>query len=445
MRKLLSIIIVVLVCYFVSCSANVDNLVAEDMSLKKNGYEVSIPQAIEKLNAIFPGSINTTRTSHLEVTTLTLNDFGLVTRSSIKQSASPLIYIIPTDNNGCAIMSADKRMPSLYALLENTTISDVDILGGGTRSKSEKNSGDEDITKFVSSLLNNAILNDALMIGDNDTTPDEGPIQGSGIETTLDSLPPLLRTKWHQNRPYTIYSNPPIKCGPIALAQIIYYHRQPDTIRITPYRYIVPNWDLIGLSEVDKCYQTPVLDGLQRVSYYVPKNTAGNSAIAEFVYYVMQSMQPSSTGGTTIYKARNALINLGYSDVNIISSKDVNYSLVGGNIVIQKLNNKLPLYASASTLQDTTVGHAWVIDGYKNRGFYTINENGAPIYDNIVNCYLHCNYGWSGHCDGYYYNKIFDALDQRFGAYLEEDYGDISISKDMSFNPNQTYFMFYNK
>lgn len=61
MRKILSFLIVAATIYFVACNVEEDPISQKRELPTKNPYAISIPQAIERLNAIFPDATKTTR------------------------------------------------------------------------------------------------------------------------------------------------------------------------------------------------------------------------------------------------------------------------------------------------------------------------------------------------------------------------------------------------
>ncbi len=416
MRKILSFLIVAATIYFVACNVEEEPISQTRELPTKNPYAISIPQAIERLNAIFPDATKTTRTTIADVATITRGDLGLTTRAvNGALPTDPLIYIIPTDNNGCAIVGADKRMEAVYAVLDNSTLTAEDILGIGTRSDSQNEEDGVEIKEFVSTMLNDAITYNARMVGTgnpNDPEDDNIIIDTTLISFVIDSLPPLLKTKWHQYPPYTL-NNLNIKCGPIAISQLLYFHK-PDSISTSLISKFAPNWEMIRLCEYDTCQ----LSSNRYVSMplYLPKNNAGVQPVALFVSTIATIMNINN-GTTSISGAKNALYSAGFKD---ITSERCNSMDVKDFLSIQKT----PLYIEGVTDKDQQKGHAWVIDGYLHKYYYN-QENNQPTHLDHELIFLHCNYGWSGYCDGYYAGSVFDISKRLEDEYLEEDYGDI--------------------
>ena len=84
-----------------------------------------------------------------------MGDFRPATRGGDAcNSDDPIVYIVPLDNGGCAIMGADVRMQPVYAILESTTLTSNDIL------LMSEESNDSEIIGMVSGMLNSVIQSD---------------------------------------------------------------------------------------------------------------------------------------------------------------------------------------------------------------------------------------------------------------------------------------------
>ena len=66
--------------------------------------------------------------------------------------------------------------------------------------------------------------------------------------------------------------------------------------------------------------------------------------------------------------------------------------------IVVSLNNNKPVFMNG--VGGLTKGHSWVVDGYMK------NENS----DNAITDYLiHCNFGWNGNNNGWYFIKVLDS------------------------------------
>lgn len=89
------------------------------------------------------------------------------------------------------------------------------------------------------------------------------------------------------------------------------------------------------------------------------------------------------------------------------------------------------------TVEGTSNGHAWVVDGYRRYvtvfTIWATYPNGITrLFDEYeeTNMYLHCNWGWDGSNNGYFTMNIFDTGDPYEldpGSSNTEDYNFVSI------------------
>lgn len=82
---------------------------------------------------------------------------------------------------------------------------------------------------------------------------------------------------------------------------------------------------------------------------------------------------------------------------------------------VDYMMNFLPVYVNGEDVM-TGEGHAWVIDGrikqqreaerrwYALEEIYMVEESWTE--ERVL---YHCNYGWNGKFDGYYYSQVFDV------------------------------------
>ncbi len=423
MKRILSSLIVAATIYFVACNVEEETISQTRELPTKNPYAISIPQAIERLNAIFPDATKTTRATAADVATLTRGDFGLTTRAvNGALPTDPLIYIIPTDNNGCAIVGADERMEAVYAVLDNSTLTAEDILGIETRSDSQNEEDGEEIKEFVSTMLNDAITYNLLSL------ESSGDVVNFYHYTynPIDKFGPLLKTKWEQGLPYSIAY--PIQfggktgCAPLAAAQILYFLRHPNRLISTTY-----NWETISLFEY-----FPYID----VNEYT---LVQKRMVSQLIYDIAVIMEaaPVQVG------SNSSTIKVGVDldkQINVFkrtrfesTCEDITYDSL---IVKSMLMDSLPVFTYSHPSLEDYSGHAWVIDGYSNM-VKTTRCMAIPSFireDTIE--YVHCNYGGRGVCDGYYQHGIFDLRIERDSVLYELEKGDSIRNIDANFSQN---------
>lgn len=219
MRKLLYFVLATVI--FVACGK--DDFGYNSKQEVVNPYAVTPEEAVQMLQSVIGGE--TTRSiSVSDIQTLNKSAFVPSTRSGADEEA---IYIVDIEGKGSAIMSADKRMEPIYAIMDKTKISAEKLLGAATRSAFEE---EDDLETFILGMLNSAIQRD---IEDAEQRGIEMPLvprDHTWRDTTFIAVQPqMMNTLWHQgdpfNRSYEYNPTTLVKykagCGPIALAQIL--------------------------------------------------------------------------------------------------------------------------------------------------------------------------------------------------------------------------------
>ena len=394
------IILSVLVAMVLAACAKEEASIAKIEEVK-NPYAVTTDEAVQLLQTVIGGE-STRAISVGEIKTLRKSDFVPTTRGA---DDGDLIYIVDLENGGSAIMGADKRMEPIYAILDETKVSPEQLTLSATRS----DDGEQDIEEYVMGLVNNKIQVDVMGFGH--TLP-EMPIvprpQRFTVTTQLGSKTPLLRTKWSQFTPYNDhYPNGLLAgCGPIALAQIIYFFRTPDT-----YSFYTFDWELISECEYQGSFSNEACSEVADLVYAIGGMVCSN-----------WHNGANSNSNTDIVDCRSALGSL----LNVCVSVQI-YDYAG---IKGLLDNNKPIYTRGDDM-DNEVAHAWVIDGY-NSYIEKIYEreydglNPSEYTDTLISSttynLVHCNYGWAGLCDGYYASGVFDVSSE-----LEDDMVDTSI------------------
>ncbi len=153
---------------------------------------------------------------------------------------------------------------------------------------------------------------------------------------------PLLETRWYQSKPFSMNApNHVAGCLPVAIAQIMYYHKQPTSI----------NWNAIPIYPgSDNQVIGQLLTDIRRI---------GN---AEYVYG--ESPNP---GETKMSMTNGATVLNGYGyTANYNKTTDVN------TIYNQLFYNKNPQILCGQNKNSTQESHAWVVDGVKRNGYLGI-------------------------------------------------------------------------
>ncbi len=199
---------------------------------------------------------------------------------------------------------------------------------------------------------------------------------------------PLLdRIQWGQDYPFNThcpYKNAGqsvVGCVATALSQILRYHQWPDKgVGICEYKekdgtehrvdfsQTTYNWAKMPKRPNPRYEPQDVTDALSTLCYHVG---------------VLSQMQysPAGSGTFTQYPKEGLSQYLKYSK-NIQLLNRMNYKIADWmDIIAKELNEGRPVYYAGAS---STVGHAFVCDGYRQNG------------------YFHINFGWNGMADGFF-------------------------------------------
>ncbi len=401
--------------------------VKEDVSIAKieevkNPYAVTPDEAVQLLKTVIGGE-STRAVSVGEIKTLRKSDFVPTTRGG---EDGDVIYIVDLENGGSAVMGADKRMEPIYAILDETKISPEKLTLTATRT----DDGEQDIEEYVMGLLNAKISSDFAMVRpplDTLPIPSLRPDTWT-VTTTLGQKSPMLRTKWRQGQPFnnviamhTNNNDTPAGCVTIAVGQIMAYHQR----NMTGSNF---NWNIINSFEY---------------GYDVTATPGEITYMANYIYEVRTALSDrelTNHGISTSELVEFMRTDLGYHNVSCIA-----YNL---NNIYSMLNYDNPVCINGTSTcfdgRDYEPDlHTWIIDGYH---YYKVEDwertyIGDFISDeHIVDTYyyniLHCNYGYSGACDGYYTEGIFDLRVMRTESEVDSSVGDVQSSILACYNTN---------
>lgn len=150
----------------------------------------------------------------------------------------------------------------------------------------------------------------------------------------------------------------------------------------------------------------------------------------------MNSVYKPDGTSTSTYSAAKLLRKSGLSGVL------TKYSMKE-DVVNDMLNEGNPVWIRAEDdngtpdNDDDNKGHAWVIDGrrYTQTSLYKVTiRDGQVISREFMQSYLtnyiHCNFGWSGDCDGYYNYNVYDLTYRKSGEMYELMYGDVDTTRN---------------
>lgn len=306
-----------------------------------------------------------------------------------------LVYLVNFFNEeGFAILSANRRLTSnIFAVTEKGSISSADLcnaydlLNNPTLSHETENSIQAADSSIVSAILLSSIL---LQFSQQDNNTSSSVLETKSSPILISKFGPYLKTKWHQNSPFTdVTLASHAGCTAIATGQIVVANRVSNSM---VFNNKLCSWDTL---ETIAHYSDPYNYG----------STEARSQAADFMKIIGDSNHCDinyNTGVGHASGAKRAFQALGYSNVQKYTGfGDMNQT----RCISAIMNGKSVYMGGARTI--TLYGHAWVLDGHIYR-----DENSS------LKSYLHINWGWNGDRDGYYECGVFDTT---AGSFKDEE------------------------
>ena len=371
-------------------------------------YNITLETALQSLDGFF-ASINEDKSVPDEINiaeVIRLNRSPWTTvKSDEDTDTSALLYIVNFENDaGYAVLAADSRLPTdIYALTENGRADESDFLStpDGCGDFNPLNliykSALGPFTDCDTSILLPPVP--PIQVGDTlQKLEGEWVVTHWGNWKTTEEVPAMLMTQWGQGSPYKDLTGAQYAgCGVTAVAQMMTYNQYP-----------------------------PLLDG-ERIPYdilremkYVYTNSNYADDVAVLFKHIFIGCKAKSYGedGTLVWPKNivTYLENLGYKNVDIYK----NPSKFNTSLVYNSIAKGYPAIITAVN-SDTDLGdiitgngdaHTWVIDGYVKQARHgeKVGEKTGQSYGGTGESreFVHCNWGWNGNYDGYFYPGIFN-------------------------------------
>lgn len=363
------------------------------------------------------------------------------TRSSENIGNDTLMYVFNyTDNNGFAVVSADKGTEGLIAVVESGHYDPSDTTDTGFRSYMIA-------AKYY--ILANQVKTKIV--------PDRAPkgfyFEFDTISTT--SISPRITVKWGQNgHEGQFFDNHISGCVNTAAAMIMSYFEYPTTISLTyenaPFSYRSLNWD--GMKSYIASYIK-----INGWGYYHHHDTCTNEDHKSIGYLCRQlakdthsTLYDGSTS-TNFYSMRNVMADYGYIVGDCLSYQN----LANTNTLHALLSNGRIILMRGSNIND--IGHAWVVDGYYGFTIHSLYyeygfTNGMPdppiLMDEqfITHRYNHINWGYDGYNNGYFNDGVFSVYGDSYW-YDDDNYVFLLPTHDeeqeKTFQNNLLFFSVY--
>ncbi len=314
-----------------------------------------------------------------------------VTRSG-ESTTDTLMYVFNFENDaGFSVIAANRAIAPVLAVTEK-----------GSYIHGEK-TGVENFDYYMDLLTAQvAAIPSFSVIPPRDTIRTQPMFKTEEVDID-ESKGPLVSTRWNQSDFYGRYfTNNYCGCVTTAVAQIMSVYRKPETIACT-----VSSSSLYG--------QTVVLDWEAMMP--VPRTTDSQEQMAVLMREIGTKVGAHEEAGGTPAPSKNVpkcVKSFGYSCSTGLQSFE-NYR------VRAALNQGCPVYVEGWDVNNSSLGHAWVADGYhyteKGTRYY---EQQLVTYDDVHYFYdyvlmnstvkitdlLHYNWGWGGSSDGYFASSV---------------------------------------
>lgn len=202
--------------------------------------------------------------------------------------------------------------------------------------------------------------------------------------TFLQTVSPLLKTKWGQSHPFNAQTGYPYSgCVATAVAQMMYYYQWPAH-GFGKHEYTVTYDQTTKSADFSQSYYDWA-EMLPDYRYPVRATTIQENAVAQLMSDVgiASSMQytPSSSGTQGIFAYQALQKHFDYTAAYV--TRAIEGPSRFASILRQELLNGCPVYLEGRPA-NTASGHAWVADGFDENGLF------------------HMNFGWDGQGDAYY-------------------------------------------
>lgn len=388
-RKIIYVAATLLGASFMSCSESNDIILE---STSEGDVKEYSPRSIDEAIQIAKDAASwehgqTTRSDRHDVeieNVEIIKDFG--TRSSTFTSDTLIYAVNFADDNGFALVSANRATDALLAVTER-----------GHYSICEKC----EIEGF------NLFVELAKKYVDNPDHSGPGfidPIPFLDYDTILTQVPPMLSIHWGQRFPAGKYCpNEIAGCAPLALAQIIAHYETPLSLTLTYSNADIPTqnfeWDDIHW------HIRTANDSL--TPHFCLATDSAHNAIGRLCRQIGEYMGSSyNTNSTSTYRSGilSGIASMGYSS-------NLTWQSYYSRCTKSHLESNHPIYFTGSINSET--GHAWVVDGCYGRKITLVYAppgaspypEGTVIEDSYFN---HINWGWDGKFDGYYSDGVFN-------------------------------------
>lgn len=229
------------------------------------------------------------------------------------------------------------------------------------------------------------------------------------------AIEPMIKTRWHQYEPYCLMCpeldgiNCVTGCDPMAIAQIMYYHKWPQSEVSAIPGYTTWRFG-IGLEELPP---TTFKWDKMKTSYSGDEDEESQMAVAELLRYVGQASGETDYGPACSSSCYYGQLknNFGYSQdtENWNRQRSQLSNDAWDNVMYEELTKKRPILYFG--YPGESAGHAFIVDGFDGNGLF------------------HINWGWGGAFDGFFVLAAADPyMPGTGGTNSENGYKDSQVA-----------------
>ena len=304
-----------------------------------------------------------------------------------KAGQEPFYIFNQVDGNGFVLVSADDRTTA--------------ILGYSTEGSIDLNDLPDNVSYWLESYAQQI------------KALDEGvpAVKQTKTRATMPEIEPLIETLWNQGTPYNLMcpdgngneynsdaydkNNRSVSgCVATAVAQIMYYYKQPATTTAIP-SYTYTQYKTKNKVTLNELKPTTFKWNLMQKTRKEYTQSDQAYAVAELMRYVGQANRMNynnaSDGGSGALIRNNMMQQcFGYSKYMRTQERDYYSTSQWEAMVYDELANGRPLPYGGYVNEQLRGGHQFIVDGYRDGLF-------------------HFNWGWGGMCDGYFVLSIADS------------------------------------
>lgn len=305
-----------------------------------------------------------------------------------------LFYVVKFagENSGFALAASTKKSVPVYAYVEEGEYTDF-VANNGTAT----NPGFEG---FLGALYEYTTQGDDPHEVDSSRFDENGNVK---YDETIVLKTPLLVTKWGQGAPYNLKCEGNLAgCVPVALAQIwTHLGRLANVSWTDGLNSGGSQLDWGAIRSMSQAYPGKSLNFISNVN----ENDTVRQ-IASLIRFMGCNSNASYGKDGTGADSEYAIKEVKKMGVNVDGLRDfddfavVNH-LRSNHIVFMRGDGRY--YHVGLVFRKYVDGHAWVVDGFLDR-----YEAGNRYI------YLHCNWGWNGDQNGYFYSKILNTEEKRY-------------------------------